>query len=589
MSARDSSASALYDPATPLPSAVDMEKGVLSCMMQAPDYAGPLCADLLKAEDFSVEAHALIFDVLSILIGRGTPVDPPTVTQIFYDRDLIKKIGGPATISEIYTASPNPAHVKHYADQVAQKSRRRTFVRACWDAAQKVMEECPEEADFRGAIEELEGQLLAVQKTAATSRKGLRDGRDLTLDVVGAMKTRYANRGKVLGLALGFHDLDRTINGLQREDFVVVCARPAMGKTALAGSIADNIAVNAVNEHNVPVLMITLEMSDQQIMERSILGRARMMFSKGRNGMFTDAEGSVWRTAEEVIKAHRGNDTDALRRAIFNTAIDALEKYWAYKQEKKGFEITNAKLKAAGEEIDNLARALAVNCSGLLTFYNAYGPPTAEIRGVIRRWVKKIGWNPEGADLVPPLVIIDYIQLVKSSQKKNHGDLRLTLIEVCDVLKGCAKELSICIMPLAQIGRSAEGNKGNRPMMKDIQESGAVEQYADLIMALHRDSYYQKWEELNEAAQGHWEKEAKERNAGRPREILREDAWTGQSFYEAQASVDILKGRNAATGRVEILFHGPQMRFTTKTPSLFSNSAENRQQSSKSADELEGL
>ena len=569
-------------PGRELPAATELERCVLSCMMQAPEYAGPLVGRL-SAEDFGTEVHGEIFDMLRNRIAAGKAVDAPTVAQEMEDRGLLEKVGGFGGVSDILTAAPNPSHVRHYVETVSHKSRLRTFIRGCWDHAAKAMDSCPEEGDFRALQESMEGLLMTLQRTNETHSKGLRDGGTVAVDVIGNMALRYKNRGKILGLALGFHDIDRTINGLQRKDFVVVCARPAMGKTALGAAFADQIAVNACNHRQVPVLMVTLEMPDDQIMERSMLGRARMNFAKGRTGMFSDAEGAVWRTAADVVRQNKGKSTREIYTAISHAALDALEKFWEYKAKHKGFEVTQGKMADAAAQIEVLADAIAAIAGGQLSFYDDTNITIAQLRAVIRRWYRGLKWD--AADLCPPLVVIDYIQLVKPSEKKYKGDPRLTLVEVCETLKSTAKELGICIMGLAQIGRSAEGNKGNRPMMKDIQESGAVEQYADLIMALHREPYYQKWDEMKDDNKNFWNKSADIRNKSKERETLKEPTWTGESWYAAQASVDILKGRNSATGRVDILFHGPQMRFTTKTPALFSNNADLRQKPAEKPDE----
>ena len=557
-----------------LPAATELERCVLSCIMQAPDYAAPV-AGRLAAEDFSVEVHGEAFELLRKRVGLGQAVDGPSMVQAFDDAGLLEKMGGVATVSEIMTAAPNPSHVHHYVAVVRHKSRLRTFIRGCWDHAAVAMEKCPEEGDFAGLQDSLEAMLMTLQQTAETHSKGLREGADVAIDVIGNMAMRYKHRGKILGLALGFHDIDRIVNGLQRKDFVVVCARPAMGKTALGAAFADQIAVAACNARQVPVLMVTLEMADDQIMERSMLGRARMNFAKGRTGMFSDAEGSVWRTAAAVVAKHRGKAPRDMHRAISHAALDALEKFWAYKADKKGFEITTGKMKDAAQQIDVLADAISAIAGGSLSFYDDTDITIAQLRAVIRRWYRKLNWSPD--DLCPPLVVIDYIQLVKPSEKKYRGDPRLTLNEVCATLKSTAKELGICIMGLAQIGRSAESNKGNRPMMKDIQESGAVEQFADLILALHREPYYQKWDDLKEDDQKWWNQAADARNRSKERDVLKESTWSGMEWYNAQATVDILKGRNSATGRVDILFHGPQMRFTTRTPALYSNNEDMRQ------------
>lgn len=560
-----------------LPAAPDMERSLISCIMQTADAFGQVRQPLV-AEDFSVEAHGILWELVVREVQQGRPVDLVSFMQLLTDRGVLEKIGGAGYLSEVFTAATNPAQAGHFARVVGEQSRRRKLVRACWDTAQQVIDHgAPEEADFKALVESLEGELMAIMRTAQHSRKGLRSGADVVIGVVDTAKARYAQRGQPLGLTLGFPDLDRIMNGLQPGDFCVVAARPAMGKTSLATAFAEAIAADACNRRNRPVLMFTLEMSDEQIMERSLMGRARLALSKSRTGMFSDAEGAVMRVAGEVIRKHRGADRETLYAELACESSEHLQSYWKYKTEKKGFEITKGKLEDAIEQIKQVSGAIATIATSDLTFYDGYGVTTAEIRAEIRKWVKKIGWTP-GSDLCPPLVIVDYLQLVKASEKKAKGDPRLTIVEVCEVLKGVAKEFGIAVMPLAQVGRGSEENAGKMPMLKDLKESGAIEEYADYVIFIHRPSYYRKWEAVQEKDQEYWENMAKRRNDSDVRVKLQEDAWSGQSFYEAHALLGIRKGRHCATADVEILFRGDLARFSTKTPALFSNNSDHRQQ-----------
>ncbi|MFN7287230.1 MAG: DnaB-like helicase N-terminal domain-containing protein, partial [Verrucomicrobiota bacterium] len=128
---KPSDASALYDPGRPMPSALDMERCVLSCMMQAPDFAVGLAMERLTPDHFNSEAHASLYDIIVRQFDGGKPVDPVSITQVLFDRDIIGQMGGAATISEIYTAAPSPAHVSHYAEQVQQKAILRNIIKAC--------------------------------------------------------------------------------------------------------------------------------------------------------------------------------------------------------------------------------------------------------------------------------------------------------------------------------------------------------------------------------------------------------------------------------------------------------------------------
>jgi replicative DNA helicase len=213
----------------------------------------------------------------------------------------------------------------------------------------------------------------------------------------------------------------------------------------------------------------------------------------------------------------------------------------------------------------------------MLTFYDSYGATTQELRTVIGQWVRRIGWSPESQDLCPPCVIIDYIQLIKASEKANQKEKRMAIEEACSVLKGLAKRHNIVVVGLAQVGRSAADNPGARPAMKDFKESGAIEEYADVLMSLHRDPYYKKWDKLGEDAKESWEKKAGFRNREPAHEALKEPEWDGQSFYEAQATLEILKGRNVPTVEIPMLFHGVHMRFASLTPALYSNNPDKRQ------------
>jgi replicative DNA helicase len=559
--------------------AMQGERAVLGAMLLSPDYAVPLAIELVTSSDFGFKLHQQAFDLMRQMVNAGQPVDMTTLAVRMMDAKLLeqREIG---VLAEWMTASTSPTHVREYARLVRAKARRREFLELLDDAAKKVHDGAETEEEFRAVMEHVMAGSERLQMTTMTTHRGLRSGGDALAEVATTASERYRHRGQPLGLAVGFADVDRVVNGFQKQDFVVIGARPAMGKTSMGACFAEKIALDAANRRNVPVLMITLEMSDAQIMERMILGRCKIKFSKARTGMFSDCEGAIWAAAQEVLADRAGKSAEDLKMGIFDLAVEKLQAKWERKgrmAEGATNPVTNTEVKQGGEQIQMMAEKLAAVATGMLTFYDSYGATTQELRTVVGQWVRRIGWSPESQDLCPPCVIIDYIQLIKASEKANQREKRMAIEEACAVLKGLAKRHNIVVVGLAQVGRSAADNPGSRPAMKDFKESGAIEEYADVLMSLHRDPYYKKYDKLNDDAREAWEKKAGFRNREPAREQLGEPEWDGQSWYEAQATLEILKGRNVPTVEIPVLFHGENMRFSSLTPALYSNNPDKRQ------------
>jgi replicative DNA helicase len=574
------SAAQFYDPARPLPSAADMEKCLLSCVMQATDFAMASVSSRIRPEHFAIEAHATVYEVMLEQANLGKPVDLPNLLRVLLDRGLAEKIGGPAALSEMATAAPDPAKVQHYAIQVHDKWRLRQGALLCSSALNKFLV-CPNSEEIRGIIGELEDGLMRLTGETLHTHTGIRSGEEVALRCADTFLTRHANKGKILGLQLGVPDLDRRVNGFQRGDFIVMGARPAMGKTSCATCFAESVALDVVNGGNVPVLMFTLEMSDEQIMERSLLGRAHVGLTKGRTGMFSDAEASVLYAARKSLATTRGQSVEARAEHLRYAAFDGLEAYLTRKGKL-------AKLKTKGELQDYLEEAqrhlrdfsyaFAATAAGLISFYDGYGVTIQEIRSQIRTWVRRIGWNRESPEIVPPLVIIDYLQLVKASKKSNMGDPRLTSIEVCEALKGTAKELGIVIMGLAQV-KVNDKRPEAEPQMSDIKESGAYAEYPDYVFTLHRPAYYRKWPGLTEEQRDWWNEKADEASRARDASLLLPDEeWGGEAYYKRHAKLGIRKARHAPTDDINLIFNGHEVRFAPITDDLYSTNQAKREQ-----------
>ncbi len=275
---KPSDASALYDPARPMPSAVDMERCVLSCMMQAPDFAVGLAMEKLTPDHFNVEAHSMLYDMIIRQFDAGKLVDPVSLTQLLYDRDLIGRVGGPAFVSEVYTASPNPAHVAHYADQVQQKAILRNIIKACSECIGRAFDD---QENVGPLLDEVESKILGIRE-AEEAKKGTLTMKERVFKAIDDLEKLAANPNAISGLPTGLQRLDEMTGGMHAGEMIIIAARPSMGKTSLAMNIVEHVSVDL----GKPCAVFSLEMTADSLVQRLICARARINMRSLTSGQF---------------------------------------------------------------------------------------------------------------------------------------------------------------------------------------------------------------------------------------------------------------------------------------------------------------
>lgn len=275
---KPSDASALYDPARALPAAADMERCVISCMMQAPDFAIGLAMEKLSPEHFSIEAHTIIYDTVVRQFDMGKPVDPPSIIRLLYDRNLIEKMGGPAIISEIYTAAPNPAHVIHYAEQVQQKAILRNIIKACSDCIGRAFDD---QENVGPLLDEVESKILGIRESEE-AKKGTLTMKERVFKAIDELEQLAANPNSINGIPTGLEVFDRMTGGMHGGEMIIIAARPSMGKTSLAMNIVEHVAV----EQKKACAVFSLEMTADSLVQRLICARARINMRALMSGQF---------------------------------------------------------------------------------------------------------------------------------------------------------------------------------------------------------------------------------------------------------------------------------------------------------------
>ncbi len=218
----------------------------------------------LNVKDFYKEAHRKIFSAIVSLFDKGQPIDLVTITAYLRDRNQLDSIGGAEYLTAIMDSVPTSANFSHYYEIVIDKSVLRKLI----NAANQIIASSLQTGDVESISEILDRAEQAIFEI--TSRKiqsdFVRVG-DMMKDVVGTIDELYKRKEHITGIPTGLHDLDLLTSGFQPSDFIVIAARPTMGKT----SLALNIAEYATIKKNIPVGFFSLEMSKEQIIYR-ILG-----------------------------------------------------------------------------------------------------------------------------------------------------------------------------------------------------------------------------------------------------------------------------------------------------------------------------
>jgi len=238
-------------------------------------------ADALTAQDFYEDKHRRIYEAIIKLYEKHRPIDALTLSNQLKDDGFIEAVGGATYITELANYVPTAAHAEHYADIIKQKSMRRRLIKAAQDTVDLGFDETK---SIQEVIETAETDLFNVSQQHV--KQDIQSIENILADSFERLDELHRNKGKVRGVPTGFKDMDNILAGWQKSDLVILAARPAMGKTAVALNFAHNVAVKAEQ----PVLLFSLEMSKEQLVDRLLAMESGVDAWNIRTGNLSDAD-----------------------------------------------------------------------------------------------------------------------------------------------------------------------------------------------------------------------------------------------------------------------------------------------------------
>lgn len=238
-------------------------------------------ADLVSVNDFYDGKHKRIFEAVMRLYNKHSPIDILTLSNQLKDDGYLEEVGGSSYLTELTNYVPTAAHVEHYAEIVSQKAIRRRLIQASqemvglgYDEAQPV----------QALLEEAESRLFQVSQQHI--KQDISSIEDILAESFERLDELHKDKGQIRGVPTGYKDLDNILAGLQRSDLIIIAARPSMGKTALSLNLAHNIATKS----NQPVLIFSLEMSKEQLVDRMLSMESSVDAWNIRTGNLSDTD-----------------------------------------------------------------------------------------------------------------------------------------------------------------------------------------------------------------------------------------------------------------------------------------------------------
>ncbi len=431
------------------PQNLDAERALLGAILLKPDVMHDISVTVFP-ESFYADKHRVIYEAIYNIYLKGDPIDVVSLTTKLTSLNSLDRIGGTNYIAELIETVPAAGNAQYYADLVQSKAVLRGLIGASEEIAEMAYQN-PENTEE--VMDQAEKKIFQVTN-APTTQKFRTIGSSLS-EAWDRFEHLSANPEDKRGVQSGFTALDNLLAGFQKSDLIILAARPSMGKTTFALDIARNAAL----KYGASIGIFSLEMSDQQLVDR-------------------------------MLAAESGVDSWKLRTGRLSSD-----------QEYQSLQDAMTKLSDAKIHIDDQA-----------------GNNILKMRSAARRLK-----NEHGLDML----IVDYLQLMSPTSTKASDSMVQQVTEISRSLKILARELDVPIIALSQLSRAVE-QRGGKPRLSDLRDSGSIEQDADVVMFIHRE-----------------DKMNKDQPAERPN----------------IAEILVEKHRNGAVGSCELYFDGQHVRF----------------------------
>lgn len=273
-----------------LPHDLLAEQAVLGSIFLDPDKIH-IASEYLTKDSFFKLSHRMLFNIMQDLSDKGDPIDPVSVKSALDSIGQFEQVGGMAFLASLINAVPTSAHIEHYSKVVAEKSRARKVIE---DLSQSISNVYDGQKDLNEILSQTEQNLATISNE---QKKGFRPIIDVIDSTQSILDERSQKVGDVTGTSTGFTDFDQITTGLHEDNLIIIAARPAMGKTAFALNIAQNVAKSS----DKAVAIFSLEMGAESLVERMLSAEGLIPSYHVRTGNLSESEWRRMISAQERL------------------------------------------------------------------------------------------------------------------------------------------------------------------------------------------------------------------------------------------------------------------------------------------------
>lgn len=404
------------------PQSKELEEATLGAILIVKD-AFDKVADIMPADAFYVESHKRIFKAMHDLNEKRMPIDLLTLVEQLKASEELDLVGGPYYISRLTNSVISSANIETHARIIMQKYIQRELIRISGEVIGEAYEDS---TDAFNLLDDAEEKISLLR--SGNLKQQYKSLQQITTENIVKLEELRIKDESITGVVSGFDDLDMVTCGWQDTDLIILAARPSVGKTAFALTLAKNAARSFEQKFKEEkkanplakqksVGFFSLEMKDSQLVNRVLAQESDVWLWRFKNGKLDDSQ----------------------MQQIYSGA---------------------ERLKTTKVFVDDTAAL-----------------PIQEFRSKARQMKRKENVG---------IIFVDYLQLMEAPGITNREQV---ISKISRELKATAKELQIPVIALSQLSREIEktGAKAKRePQLSDIRESGAIEQDADIVMFLYR-------------------------------------------------------------------------------------------------------
>ena len=256
-----------------MPQNIEAEEAILGAILVNPACMNRIVENL-RPESFYKPAHRYVYEAMLQLYNGEDKIDIVSVSDMLNVNQKLELVGGRAFINDLSYNTITTANIEYYSKIVQEKAIKRSLI----NAGSEIVSSGYDVNPIEESLEQAEKLIFDIASQKAS--KSVIPIKDIVFDVYAKIEERANNKGQLTGVPTGFYDLDTYTNGLQKSDLIILAARPAMGKTAFALNIAQNVALRA----KVPVAIFSLEMSKDQLAQRLICSEAEVDTQRIKTG-----------------------------------------------------------------------------------------------------------------------------------------------------------------------------------------------------------------------------------------------------------------------------------------------------------------